>query len=83
MGLRRPWPASIRLREQALRAWRTERSRRDKVPPFIVMHDRTLLAVAAARPASLVALRQVEGIGPAKLELYGEEILATLAAIPE
>jgi ATP-dependent DNA helicase RecQ len=70
------------LREQALRAWRTERSRRDKIPPFIVMHDRTLLAVAAAKPASLVALRQVEGIGPAKLELYGEEILATLAAIP-
>jgi ATP-dependent DNA helicase RecQ len=66
--------------EQALRAWRTERSRQDRVPPFIVLHDRTLVAVAAARPSSLVALRQVPGIGPTKLELYGEEILATLAA---
>ena len=53
------------------------------MPPFIVMHDRTLLAVAAARPASLVALRQVDGIGPAKLELYGDEILATLAGLEE
>ncbi len=82
---RRPRPAAPAAgvdpaREEALRAWRTERSRRDKVPPFIVMHDRTLLAVAAARPGSLVALRQVDGIGPAKLELYGEEILETLAA---
>jgi DNA helicase-2/ATP-dependent DNA helicase PcrA len=67
--------------EQALRAWRTGRSRQDRVSPFIVLHDRTLLAVAAARPTSLVALRQVAGIGPTKLELYGEEILATLAAM--
>jgi ATP-dependent DNA helicase RecQ len=84
----RPGPAAPAAavdpaREQALRSWRTERSRRDKVPPFIVLHDRTLLAVAAARPSSLVALRQIDGIGPLKLELYGEEILATLAAISE
>ena len=67
--------------EQALRAWRTERSRQDSVPPFIVLHDRTLLAVAAARPASLVALRQVDGIGPTKLELYGEEIVAVVTSL--
>jgi hypothetical protein len=40
-------------------------------------------AVAAARPTSLVALRQVAGIGPTKLDLYGEEILATVAAAGE
>jgi DNA helicase-2/ATP-dependent DNA helicase PcrA len=64
--------------EQALRAWRTERSRRDKVPPFIVLHDRTLLAIAGAQPSSLVELRRIDGIGPTKLDLYGEEILAIL-----
>ena len=67
-------------REQALRAWRRERSRPDKVPPFIVLHDRTLLAIAAARPASLVALRQVDGIGPTKLELYGDDVLALVSS---
>jgi DNA helicase II / ATP-dependent DNA helicase PcrA len=65
--------------EQALRAWRTERSRRDKVPPFIILHDRTLLAIAAARPATLAQLRRIDGIGPTKLDLYGEEIVAVLA----
>jgi superfamily II DNA helicase RecQ len=65
--------------EQALRAWRTERARKDGMPPYIVLHDRTLLAIAGAQPSSLVALRQVDGIGPAKLELYGEDILAVVA----
>jgi hypothetical protein len=45
------------------------------------MHDTTLLAIGAARPASLVALRRIDGIGPAKLDLYGDEILAVLAGL--
>ena len=45
-------PATDPVAEQALRAWRSDRSRRDKVPPFIVLHDRTLLAIAAARPVT-------------------------------
>jgi DNA helicase-2/ATP-dependent DNA helicase PcrA len=69
--------------EQALRTWRSARSHRDGVPAFIVMHDATLTAIAVARPASLVTLRRVDGIGPAKLDLYGEEILAVLAALEE
>ena len=67
--------------EQALRTWRSERSRRDNVPAFIVLHDATLGAIAAARPSTLVALRRIEGIGPAKLEMYGDEILAVLAGV--
>jgi superfamily II DNA helicase RecQ len=66
--------------EEALRAWRRERCRRDKVSAFIVCSDRTLRAIAAERPTTLVALRQVEGIGPTKLELYGDEILAVVGA---
>ncbi|MGH9061027.1 MAG: HRDC domain-containing protein, partial [Acidimicrobiales bacterium] len=69
--------------EDGLRAWRRERSQRDKVPAFIVCSDRTLRAIAAAQPTSLVALRQVDGIGPTKLELYGDEILAVVGAAGE
>ena len=58
-----------------------ERSRRDKVPPYVVLHDRTLLAIASARPATLVELRRIDGIGPTKLELYGEEIVALLTGV--
>jgi ATP-dependent DNA helicase RecQ len=53
------------------------------MPPYIVLHDRTLVAIAAAQPTSLVALRQVEGIGPAKLELYGDDILAVIEKATE
>jgi DNA helicase-2/ATP-dependent DNA helicase PcrA len=69
--------------EAALRTWRTERARKDSMPPYIILHDRTLLAIAAAQPTSLVALRQVDGIGPAKLELYGDDILAVIEKATE
>jgi DNA helicase-2/ATP-dependent DNA helicase PcrA len=63
----------------ALRAWRTSRAREDAVPAFVVFHDSTLAAIADLRPASLAALRRVQGIGPAKLDKYGDEILAVIA----
>ena len=74
-----PLPADAEGAEAALRAWRTDRARRDAVPPYIVLSDKYLRGVAIARPRSLVALRALPGIGPTKLELYGEEILAAIA----
>jgi DNA helicase-2/ATP-dependent DNA helicase PcrA len=64
----------------ALRTWRTERAREDAVPAFVVFHDTTLAAIADLRPASLAALRRVAGVGPTKLDRYGEEILAVISA---
>ncbi|MDP9404782.1 MAG: ATP-dependent DNA helicase UvrD2, partial [Actinomycetota bacterium] len=77
-----PPPATpeIERAEAALRAWRLERCRRDKVSAFIVLYDRHLRAIATTRPRTLEQLRAVDGIGPTKLELYGEEILAVLDA---
>jgi DNA helicase-2/ATP-dependent DNA helicase PcrA len=59
----------------ALRGWRTERARADAVPPYVVAHDQTLAAIADIKPPSAAALRRVKGIGPAKVEAYGDEIL--------
>ncbi len=59
----------------ALRRWRLERARRDSVPAFVVASDRTLLDIAATSPASEGDLELCFGIGPAKLERYGMEIL--------
>ena len=64
----------------ALREWRAARAREDGVPAFVVAHDTTLAAIAEARPDTLPALRRVKGMGPTKLERYGLEILAVLAA---
>jgi superfamily II DNA helicase RecQ len=66
----------------ALRDWRSARARADAVPAYVVAHDTTLAAIAAARPGSAAALRRVKGMGPAKLERYGEEILAVVASSP-
>ncbi len=67
--------------EAALRAWRLERSRVDKVPAFVVLHDRTVSAIAAKRPTTLRELARIDGIGPTKLELYGDDILAVLEGV--
>jgi DNA helicase-2/ATP-dependent DNA helicase PcrA len=66
--------------EEALRAWRRERAGADGVPAYVVFADRTLRAIVSSRPATLAALAEVEGIGPAKLDRYGEAILAVVAS---
>ena len=65
----------------ALRAWRLERSRKDAVPAFVVASDRTLLALASAMPTNEAELLDVQGIGPTKVELYGDEILTVIDAV--
>lgn len=67
-------------RRQALRVWRSSVAARDKVPAFVVLSDRDLDGIAAAAPAGLVALSRCRGIGPQKLERWGDEILAVLEA---
>ncbi|HTC86455.1 MAG TPA: ATP-dependent DNA helicase UvrD2, partial [Candidatus Acidoferrum sp.] len=75
-----PPPSGPRF--EALRTWRSERAKADGMPAYVIAHDATLAEIADARPTSIAALRRVKGMGPARLERYGEEILATLAAVP-
>jgi len=63
---------------ERLRAWRLERARDDGVPPYVVFHDTVLHAIAEAQPRSLGELSQIAGVGPAKLERYGDALLALL-----
>jgi len=63
---------------RALKAWRRERAKVDDVPAYVVFHDSTLTSIAASRPASLAELARISGVGPTKLERYGEEVLAVL-----
>jgi DNA helicase-2/ATP-dependent DNA helicase PcrA len=60
---------------EKLRAWRLERARTEGVPPYVVFHDRVLHLIADAKPSSLGELSQIPGVGPAKLERYGPELL--------
>jgi ATP-dependent DNA helicase RecQ len=62
----------------ALREWRVRAA--DGKPAFTVAHDRTLIAIAAARPNSLASLARIRGVGPAFIERHGAEVLALLAS---
>jgi len=62
-----------------LRAWRTGVARRQGMPPYLVLSDRHLEGIVAAAPSTLAQLARCPGIGPAKLERWGDEILAVLA----
>jgi DNA helicase-2/ATP-dependent DNA helicase PcrA len=63
----------------ALKAWRRQRAQADGVPAYVVLHDSTLAEIAARSPRSLFELGRVKGMGPTKLERYGDEILAVLS----
>ena len=58
-----------------LRDWRSKRSKRDGVPPYVLLTNVQLVQVVKQRPQTLADLGKIEGIGPAKSEKYGNEIL--------
>lgn len=63
---------------QTLRAWRARLAREQNLPAYVILHDKTLHEIAALRPTSLEALAEISGIGEAKVQRYGAQILATL-----
>jgi DNA helicase-2/ATP-dependent DNA helicase PcrA len=91
LGVRREPPAPAPGRRSAavapvaggplyerLRTWRKARAQADGVPAYVVFHDATLAAIAELAPRDLGGLGTVSGVGPAKLERYGEEVLAVV-----
>jgi len=65
-----------------IREWRASEAKRLKVPAYVVLHDRTLTAVAHACPRTPNDLLRIDGIGPAKVERFGDEILRLCAGQP-
>ncbi|MEF8713314.1 MAG: DNA helicase RecQ [Accumulibacter sp.] len=63
-----------------LRTWRSERAREQGVPAYVILHDRALYEIAALLPDSVQALLAVPGIGLAKADRYGKDLLAIVAA---
>ena len=63
----------------ALRDWRAERAQRDGVPPYLICTNRQLAEMVSGRPQSMSKLGAIDGIGKAKLENYGQDLLALLA----
>ena len=58
-----------------LKQWRTTMAKGGKVPAYVIFADATLEAIATARPRRRADLLAVSGIGPVKVERYGEVLL--------
>jgi ATP-dependent DNA helicase RecQ len=67
---------------RALKEWRRERAQEDGVPAYVVFHDATLAEIVRVAPRSETELAGVAGVGPAKLERYGADVLAVLSREP-
>src|SRR5476651_1371190 len=59
----------------ALKGLRSKLAKGQNVPAYVVFSDRTLVELATHRPASPAAMREIHGIGDAKLERYGTAFL--------
>src|SRR5690625_3614509 len=63
---------------ERLRQWRAQVATETDKPAFTILHDSTLVAIAAAQPKDLRQLALLRGIGPTKLEAYGPSVLALI-----
>ncbi|SDX97709.1 ATP-dependent DNA helicase, Rep family [Micromonospora pattaloongensis] len=61
---------------ERLREWRLRVAGAQKVPAYVVFTDATLVALAERRPGRSEELIAIAGIGPRKLGLYGDAVLA-------
>jgi DNA helicase-2/ATP-dependent DNA helicase PcrA len=64
-----------------LKAWRKSRARADGVPAYVIFHDKTLEEIAELQPKDWADLAAISGVGPTKLERYGDEVLAVVATV--
>ena len=60
---------------QLLRKWRADTAREQAVPAYVILHDKTLRELAEVRPVSHGLLAGITGMGSAKIEHYGAELL--------
>ena len=72
-----PGPAAAAA-EEALRAWRLATARQESVPAYVVLNDKELTGISARLPSTLSELADCRGMGPLRLERWGDEILALL-----
>ncbi|MHB1488524.1 MAG: HRDC domain-containing protein, partial [Acidimicrobiales bacterium] len=63
----------------ALREWRASTARASGVPAYVIFHDSTLAALAAAKPTTPAGLMDLPGLGPVKTARYGTKLLELIA----
>jgi ATP-dependent exoDNAse (exonuclease V) beta subunit len=65
---------SIKLISE-LKKWRLEKSIRERMPAYIILHDATIIDLVQKLPTKLKDLENIHGMGPVKIKKYGEELI--------
>ncbi len=81
LDLREPAPKPVELDDplyETLKRWRLETAKAEERPAYVIFHNATLAEIVRRGPRSREELAAVPGVGPAKLERYGDEVLAVL-----
>jgi DNA helicase II / ATP-dependent DNA helicase PcrA len=82
LDLRAPAPKPIEPDDplyETLKEWRLETARAEEKPAYVIFHNSTLAEIVRRAPRTREELAAVPGVGPAKLERYGDAVLAALS----
>lgn len=66
---------------EALKNWRSEKSREEKLPSYFIATNSELLSIAKFKPAKKEELIEIKGFGKHKIENYGAEIIGILESV--
>ena len=65
----------------ALRSWRSQVAREEKVPAYVIFSDATLQSMSEELPADEAEMLSISGVGPSKLERYGAQVLEVIRSV--
>ena len=68
---------------EALKKWRKEKSYKERIKPYIIFSDTSLIAISNSKPKSLDELLEIRGVGTKKIEAYGKELLNIIQIIDQ
>jgi DNA helicase-2/ATP-dependent DNA helicase PcrA len=83
LDLRAPAPKPVEPDDplyESLKRWRLETAKAEEKPAYVIFHNSTLAEIVRRSPRTKEELATVPGVGPAKLERYGDAVLAALAS---
>lgn len=60
---------------EALKKWRKDKAYKERIKPYIIFSDTSLIAISNSKPKTFDELLEIRGVGTKKIEAYGKELL--------
>ena len=68
---------------ESLKKWRKEKAYKERIKPYIIFSDTSLIAISNSKPKNLDELLEIRGVGIKKIEAYGKELLNIIEVFDE